>query len=167
MGFSRPCRSGSYPRNDAVEQMVLLARMQKNEWAIPPADARVGALSQALGISPLVAQALINRGIVDIEAGRQFLQPKLVDLIRPARMPGIDAAVRRLTKALEKKEKITVYGDYDVDGITGVSILWELLTLLGALRLSGGKRGIARCVLIVDRDLQWAYKHERPRGTAR
>jgi single-stranded-DNA-specific exonuclease len=112
--------------------MVLLARMQKNEWAIPPADARVGALSQALGISPLVAQALINRGIVDIEAGRQFLQPKLVDLIRPARMPGIDAAVRRLTKALEKKEKITVYGDYDVDGITGVSILWELLTLLGA-----------------------------------
>jgi single-stranded-DNA-specific exonuclease len=106
--------------------------MQKNEWTIPPADARVGSLTQALGISPLVAQALINRRIVEIEPARQFLQPKLVDLIRPARMPGIDAAVKRLRTAVEKKERVTVYGDYDVDGITGVSILWELLTLLGA-----------------------------------
>ncbi len=115
-----------------MEQVSLLARMQKNEWVIAPADARVGPLAQALGISPLVAQALINRGIVDIETGRQFLQPKLVDLIRPARMPGIDGAVARLAQALAAKEKITIYGDYDVDGITGVSILWELLTLLGA-----------------------------------
>lgn len=115
-----------------MEQALLLARMQKNEWVIPSADARVGPLAQALGISPLVAQALINRGLVDVDAGRQFLQPKLVDLIGPARMPGIDAAVARLKRALEEREKITVYGDYDVDGITGVSILWELLTLLGA-----------------------------------
>lgn len=47
-------------------------------------------------------------------------------------MPGIDAAVSRLKHAIENKEKTTIYGDYDVDGITGVSILWELLTLLGA-----------------------------------
>jgi single-stranded-DNA-specific exonuclease len=115
-----------------VEQVLLLTSVQKNEWVIAPADTRVGPLAQSLGISPLVAQALINRGIVEVDTGRQFLQPRLVDLIRPARMPGIDAAVARLTQALEQKEKITVYGDYDVDGITGVSILWELLTLLGA-----------------------------------
>jgi single-stranded-DNA-specific exonuclease len=115
-----------------MEQTSLLTQTQKNEWAIPPGDGRVEPLAQALGVSPLVAQALVNRGIVEADAGRRFLQPKLVDLIRPARMPGIDAAVARLAKALEQKEKITVYGDYDVDGITGVSILWELLTLLGA-----------------------------------
>lgn len=115
-----------------MEQNSLLTRMQKNEWAIAPADARVESLAQALGIAPVVAQALVNRGIVDADAGRQFLQPKLVDLIRPARMPGIDTALARLVRALEQKEKITIYGDYDVDGITGVSILWELLTLLGA-----------------------------------
>jgi single-stranded-DNA-specific exonuclease len=109
-----------------------LTQTQKNEWAIPPADGRVESLAQALGVSPLVAQALVNRGIVEADAGRRFLQPKLVDLIRPARMPGIDIAVARLARAIEQKEKITVYGDYDVDGITGVSILWELMTLLGA-----------------------------------
>jgi single-stranded-DNA-specific exonuclease len=115
-----------------MEQVSLLTRMQQNEWVIARDDARVEPLAQALGISPLVAKALVNRGVVDVDAGRQFLQPKLIDLIRPARMPGIDAAAARLGRALAEKEKITVYGDYDVDGITGVSILWELLTLLGA-----------------------------------
>jgi single-stranded-DNA-specific exonuclease len=47
-------------------------------------------------------------------------------------MPGVEAAVRRLKNAIRNKEKITVYGDYDVDGITGVSILWQILTLFGA-----------------------------------
>jgi single-stranded-DNA-specific exonuclease len=116
----------------ALEQISVLTRMQKNEWTIPPSDARVAPLAQSLGISPLVAQALINRGICEVDAGRQFLQPRLIDLIRPAQMPGMAGAVARMAKALEQKEKITVYGDYDVDGITGVSILWELLTLLGA-----------------------------------
>ncbi|MHC4483066.1 MAG: single-stranded-DNA-specific exonuclease RecJ, partial [Planctomycetota bacterium] len=48
------------------------------------------------------------------------------------KMPGVETAVRRLKQAIRNKEKITVYGDYDVDGITGVSILWQILTLLGA-----------------------------------
>ncbi len=114
------------------QQMPASARTQKNHWIIPPADERAQALAQSLKIAPLVAQVLLNRGIAEAREGSVFLQPKLTELIRPARMPGIEPAVARLCDAVEKKEKITVYGDYDVDGITGVSILWELLTLLGA-----------------------------------
>lgn len=112
--------------------MLLSARTQKNLWVVAAANDRVGSLAQALKISPLVAQVLVNRGIVDTQAANVFLRPKLTELIRPERMPGIAQAVARLKRAVESKEKITVYGDYDVDGITGVSILWQLLTLLGA-----------------------------------
>ncbi len=112
--------------------MLLSARMQENEWVVPPADDRVGSLAQSLKISPLVAQVLINRGITETTEGNVFLHPKLTELIRPDQMPGIEPAVRRIRQAIDSKEKITIYGDYDVDGITGVSILWELLTLLGA-----------------------------------
>ncbi len=112
--------------------MPSTARTQKNEWNIRPADARAEGLAKSLKISPLVAQVLLNRGITEVGQGNVFLQPKLTELIRPCYMPGIEPAVARLREAVEKKEKITVYGDYDVDGITGVSILWELLTLLDA-----------------------------------
>jgi len=112
--------------------MPISARTQKNEWNIRPADARAEGLAKSLKISPLVAQVLLNRGITEVREGSVFLQPKLTELIRPVHMPGIEPAVERLRQAVEKKEKITIYGDYDVDGITGVSILWELLTLLGA-----------------------------------
>jgi single-stranded-DNA-specific exonuclease len=106
--------------------------MQKTEWVVPPADGRTEQLAKSLKISPLIAQLLVNRGIVEAREGSVFLQPKLTELIRPVQMPGIGPAVVRLRQAMDRKEKITIYGDYDVDGITGVSILWELLTLLGA-----------------------------------
>ena len=112
--------------------MLLSAGIQKNQWVIRPADDRVESLARALRISPLVAQVLINRDVTEIDQGNAFLRPKLSELIRPEQMPGIEPAVQRIKYAVENKEKITVYGDYDVDGITGVSILWELLTLLGA-----------------------------------
>lgn len=112
--------------------MLLSARTQKNQWVVRPADDRVGSLAQSLKISPLVAQVLINRGITETGEASVFLRPKLTELIRPDRMPGIEPAVHRIRQAIDTKEKITIYGDYDVDGITGVSILWELLTLLGA-----------------------------------
>jgi len=112
--------------------MILSASTQKNEWVVPPADDRAGSLARSLKISPLVAQVLINRGITETGEASVFLRPKLTELIRPDKMPGIEPAMRRIRQAIDTKEKITIYGDYDVDGITGVSILWELLTLLGA-----------------------------------
>ncbi|MBN2593829.1 MAG: single-stranded-DNA-specific exonuclease RecJ [Sedimentisphaerales bacterium] len=112
--------------------MLLSARMKNKQWVIQPPDDRRRQLAKSLRVSPLLAQVLINRGITDSEEASVFLRPKLTELIDPARMPGIEPAVQRLKQAITNKEKITVYGDYDVDGITGVAILWQILTMLGA-----------------------------------
>jgi len=112
--------------------MPLAARMQKKQWVIRPQNKNAAELARALNISHLLAQVLINRGITSPADGSVFLRPKLTELIRPEQMPGIVKAVDRITKAVKNNEKITIYGDYDVDGITGVAILWQLLELLGA-----------------------------------
>jgi len=112
--------------------MLLSARMKTRQWVIKPPDERCEQLAKSLKVSPLLAQVLINRGITDSEDASVFLRPKLTELIDPARMPGIEPAVQRIKQAITSKEKITVYGDYDVDGITGVAILWQVLTILGA-----------------------------------
>ena len=108
-----------------------LDSFRKKQWTIRPTDDRSAELARSLKISPVLAQLLINRGITNTQSASAFLKPKLTQLIDPAQMPGIEPAVHRLKHAIKNKEKITVYGDYDVDGITGVSILWQLLTLLG------------------------------------
>ena len=112
--------------------MLLSARMQKKHWVIQPPDDRSAELAKSLKVSPLLAQVLINRGITDTTTASVFLRPKLTDLIDPSEMPGIEPAVQRLKQAITNEEKITLYGDYDVDGITGVAILWQILQLLGA-----------------------------------
>jgi len=111
--------------------MKLTAGRQDRKWVITPADGRAKGLAEALDVSTLLAQILINRGITDAESGGTFLNPKLTELIEPERMPGVPAAVGRIRKALENNESIILYGDYDVDGITGVAILWQVLKLLG------------------------------------
>ncbi len=112
--------------------MLLSARMQNKQWVIRSSDRRCADLAKAVKVCPLVAQVLINRGITEAASASGFLRPKLTDLIDPGLMPGIAPAVERLKRATADREKITVYGDYDVDGLTGVAILWQLLTLLGA-----------------------------------
>jgi single-stranded-DNA-specific exonuclease len=112
--------------------MQASARMQKKRWVICPPDKCSEQLARTLKVSPLLAQVLINRKVCDARAGAVFLSPKLTELIAPEQMPGIKPAVQRLKQAIKNKEKITVYGDYDVDGITGVSILRQILALLGA-----------------------------------
>ncbi len=117
--------------------MQLVAGMHKKrsgltrQWVIRPLDSRRDQLAHCLKISPVVAQVLINRGIIDIRQASEFLRPRLSDLIAPQRMPGVVEAVQRIKRAIEEKEKLTVYGDYDVDGITGISILWHLIQILG------------------------------------
>jgi len=111
--------------------MLVSAGMQKKQWVIRPSDSRCARLARLLKVSPLLAQLLINRGITDARAGAIFLRPKLTELIDPEQMPGVKAAVARIKQAIKSRERITVYGDYDVDGITGVAILWQILRLLG------------------------------------
>ena len=112
--------------------MALVARMQKKKWNIQPAASQAEELARALKVSPITAQVLINRQVTDAEQATSFLSPKLTELIEPDNMPGVSRAVERIKQALTDKNRIAIYGDYDVDGITGVAILWHLLTILGA-----------------------------------
>lgn len=108
------------------------ARSQKKTWDISPAAENAADFARALNISPILAQVLINRGVDDEAKAHSFLAPKLVDLIEPSLMPGAVAAAKRILQAVANDEKIAIYGDYDVDGITSVSILWHLLTNMAA-----------------------------------
>ena len=102
-------------------------------WVTQEPDAQsVQSLSQELGISPLLARLLTLRGLGKPEAAHRFLHPSLDHLHDPARMLGMEAAVRRILQAIEHKEKILIYGDYDVDGAMAVVILHSTLSLLGA-----------------------------------
>jgi single-stranded-DNA-specific exonuclease len=111
--------------------MSSVLKSSKTQWKVRPAGSGVKEFARKLGSSSILAQVLLNRGIGTVEQARVFLSPKLTDLIEPERMPGVEAAVVRIRRAIERSEPIVVYGDYDVDGITGVAILWHLLTMLG------------------------------------
>jgi len=112
--------------------MRMAARMQRKVWSIRPSGPGTQNLSKKLNITPVLAQILINRQIETEQAAKAFLSPKLTDLIEPEVLPGVEQAAVRIRQAIQNNEKIAVYGDYDVDGITGVAILWHLLKMLGA-----------------------------------
>ena len=101
------------------------------QWQTRPAWPLSSQMAKQLSTSPLIAQLLYNRGISDVAEARKFLSPSLNDLVEPQRMGGIAPAVKRIQQALQNSEKIVLYGDYDVDGITGVSILWHCFQLSG------------------------------------
>ena len=102
-------------------------------WSITPADPDAERdLARALGLSPLLARLLLNRGVRDVEAARTFLHPKLDHLHDPWQIPDIHRAADRIREAAQRGEKIVVYGDYDADGITATAILLECLALAGA-----------------------------------
>jgi len=84
-------------------------------------------LAQDLGISPILGKLLVERGITDVPSAKKFFRPQLPDLIDPFLMKDMDVAVDRLNKALGKKEHILVYGDYDVDGTTAVSLVYKFI----------------------------------------
>lgn len=85
------------------------------------------ALSVELDMSPILCSLLLKRGITTAAEARNFFRPKLSNLHDPFLMNDMDIAVRRLNKALGKKERILVYGDYDVDGTTAVALVYKFL----------------------------------------
>ncbi|MCA9205362.1 MAG: single-stranded-DNA-specific exonuclease RecJ, partial [Planctomycetales bacterium] len=92
-------------------------------WRIFPHDAdRVTRLEKAAGVSPVVAQLMICRGIYEPAAVRTFLEPKMTALREPAELPGVEQAVERIFAAITDQRRIVIYGDYDVDGISGCTI---------------------------------------------
>jgi single-stranded-DNA-specific exonuclease len=104
---------------------------QAKRWIIAPPSEAAERLAVSLKTSLLVAQMLVNRGITEAEDGRRFLSPSLMHLHDPATMPGIQPAAERIVQAIRQGERIVIYGDYDVDGITATAILWHAIKLLG------------------------------------
>ena len=92
---------------------------------------KVHDLAEILGIPPVISKILFHRGIHTKEEARRFFKPDWSDLNDPFLMKDMDVAVDRIVRALERKERILIYGDYDVDGITSVSLLYLFLTKHG------------------------------------
>jgi single-stranded-DNA-specific exonuclease len=88
-------------------------------------------LSRALGLEPVIARLLVQRGLGDPDEAHRFLRPSLDHLHDPRRLAGLDAAVTRLERAFAAGERIVVHGDYDVDGISSTVILRRAMEMLG------------------------------------
>lgn len=97
---------------------------------IPDTD-QVQKLAKEFGLSPLAIQLAIQRGFDDKEALEKFLHPRLQDLSDPFEMPGMQAAVDRLSQAIDNQQEVVIYGDYDVDGVSSSALLNLLLIAYG------------------------------------
>jgi single-stranded-DNA-specific exonuclease len=109
------------------------AKRSFKRWIIrEPDQALTAELAAALGVSPIVAGLLIARGHPGLDSARAFLNPSLDQLHDPFLMSGMSDAVRRVLRAIDHREPILIYGDYDVDGTTGTAVLLRALRMLGA-----------------------------------
>ena len=105
----------------------------RKKWIVKEADTvTVRAIAEALGVSELTAKILYHRGIKDAQAAKNFLAPEAAPFYDPFVMKGMRVAVDRIVKALDAHEKICVYGDYDVDGMSASAILIRTLKKFGA-----------------------------------
>ena len=110
---------------------------KEKRWIIRSGDdgtssAAIGKISEALGINPIVAKLLYNRGYTDVESAKSFMYMESEILSDPFLLKDIVKGIERVKAAIDAKEKITVYGDYDVDGVTAVCTLYLYLKSLGA-----------------------------------
>lgn len=105
------------------------------KWLITPTSPLCAELAAGWRLPKLVAQLLINRGVDRSSLGERFLAPQLKDLHPPAQLPGSRQAAEIIIDSIRKQRKIVLYGDYDVDGTTGLAILWH------TIRCAGGEAG--------------------------
>lgn len=99
----------------------------KKKWELISSEEElVNEISKEYNISKVLARILLNRG-VNKKNIKTFLEPNRKDFHDPFLMPDMDKAVERIIKAIEKNEKVIIYGDYDVDGITSTTVLKKFL----------------------------------------
>ncbi|HHV62894.1 MAG TPA: DHH family phosphoesterase [Firmicutes bacterium] len=106
--------------------------MIRKNWRIRPGSELAGELARSVGVSKIVAQLLINRGMVTPRDAVAFLRADFTDLYNPFLMKDMEAAALRVSAAIKRGEKIRIYGDYDVDGITSTALLIMVLRKFGA-----------------------------------
>ena len=105
----------------------------EKRWVVKPQGnpEAVAAMAAATGISQVLANLLVQRGIDTLEKAKKFFNPQLSDLHDPFLMKDMDKAVERVERAVRNREKIMVYGDYDVDGTTAVALVYKFLRQIG------------------------------------
>jgi single-stranded-DNA-specific exonuclease len=102
------------------------------QWSERPVDASVvGAVAARHGLPEAVARVVVGRGVSSVDAADRYLRPTLKNLPDPLRLAGVEAAVARIEHALEHGERIGVFGDYDVDGVTSTTLLTDFLEAVG------------------------------------
>ena len=107
--------------------------MTKARWRLRTFDRdQVATLGREANVSPLIAHLLLNRGVADARGVSSFFDERLSGLHDPETLPGVPEAAERIVAAVRARRKIVIYGDYDVDGVCGTSILWACLRLAGA-----------------------------------
>ena len=100
----------------------------KKRWTLLSYDSSTAQhLQEVLKINPIFCQMLAQRGISTYDEAYQFFRPSLEHLHDPFLMKGMDLAVNRLASAIQRKEKVLLYGDYDVDGTTSVALMFSFL----------------------------------------
>ena len=104
----------------------------KWELADNASSATVDNLEKELGISRILATLLAQQGIDSTEQAKKFFEPSMEEIHDPTLLHDMDKAVERIEQAVEKQEQITIYGDYDADGITSTSLMYETLLSIGA-----------------------------------
>ena len=105
----------------------------EKRWVVKPQGDRqvVEALASNLDMSPVLVNLLVQRGIDTVEKAQKFFSPSLKDLHDPFLMKDMERAVERIEKAVKNHEKVMIYGDYDVDGTTAVSLVYKFLSQIG------------------------------------
>ena len=104
----------------------------RKKWVVKEADAAiVQEVAAALGVNELIAKVLYHRGIRDAQSAKNFLEPEVAPFHDPFLMQGMRTAVERIAEAVEYREKVFVYGDYDVDGMSAAAILIRTLRRIG------------------------------------
>lgn len=101
-------------------------------WRIASANTAATGLASELGVTPLLAQCLLNRGVIDAHKAALYLHPRLKALSDPFHLPNMERAVERLWRAIRAGESMVLFGDYDVDGVTSTTLLMTVLGDLGA-----------------------------------
>lgn len=105
----------------------------EKRWFIPRINHSLErSLCNGASLSPILSQILINRNIETPEEAKAFLSPSLSNLLDPFLMTDIEKAANRIKEAIKREERILIYGDYDVDGVTGIALLLSVLKDLGA-----------------------------------
>ena len=101
----------------------------KKQWNLKPKanEQLVAELQESLGVAKIIAELLVQRGITTFETAKTFFRPDLSHLHDPFLMKDMDSAVARLSTAIQQDENILVYGDYDVDGTTAVSLMYSFI----------------------------------------